>query len=73
MASDQRKRRRGGIRERGGVYQVRVYVGADPVTGERVDLTGTAATERDAERLLPGRIYLDRATARSISPSRGRR
>jgi len=52
MASDQAKRRRGGIRERGGVFQVRVYVGADPVTGERVDLTGTAASEREAEKLL---------------------
>ena len=52
MASDQGKRRRGGIRERAGVYQVRVYVGLDPVTGERVDLAGTAATEREAEKLL---------------------
>jgi hypothetical protein len=49
--SDQAKRRpRGTIRERGGVYQVRVYVGLDPVTSERVDLTGTASTEREAEK-----------------------
>jgi integrase len=27
-------------------------VGTDPVTGQRVDLTGTAATEREAEKLL---------------------
>lgn len=52
MASDQAKRRCGGIRERGGVVQVRVHVGTDPVTGKRVDLTGTAASEREAEKLL---------------------
>jgi integrase len=53
MASDQaERRRRGTIRERGGVYQVRVYVGLDPVTGERVDLTGTAPSEREAEKML---------------------
>lgn len=53
MASDQPKRRtRGGIRERGGVFQVRVHVGTDPVTGERVDLTGSATSEREAEKLL---------------------
>jgi len=45
MASDQGKRRRGGIRERGGVYQVRVYVGIDPVTGERVDLLAEGESE----------------------------
>jgi hypothetical protein len=84
MASDQAKRRRGGIRERGGVYQVRVYVGTDTVTGERVDLTGTAPTEREAEKLLPKCRYASRpvlgrrpagpsgcgpnATSRSIRP-----
>ena len=53
MAADQHKSRsRGAIRERGGVFQVRVYVGTDPVTGERVDLTGTASNERTAEKLL---------------------
>jgi len=36
MVAEQRKRRsRGGIRERDGVFQVRVYVGIDPVTGQR--------------------------------------
>ena len=53
MVAEQRKRRsRGGIRERDGVFQVRVYVGIDPVTGQRVDLTGTAATNDEAEKLL---------------------
>lgn len=53
MASDQAKSRsRGAIRQRGDVFQVRVYVGTDPVTGDRVDLTGTAPNEREAEKLL---------------------
>ena len=30
-----------GIRARGGTFQVRVYSGMDPVTGERVYLTGS--------------------------------
>ena len=68
MASDQGKRRRGGIRERGGVYQVRVYVGIDPVTAERVDLTGTAATEREAEKLLTQ--FLAEKDARRAARSR---
>jgi integrase len=68
MASDQAKRRRGGIRERGGVYQVRVYVGTDSVTGERVDLTGTAATEREAEKLLTR--FLAEKDARRAARSR---
>ena len=68
MASDQGKRRRGGIRERGGVYQVRVYVGLDPVTGERVDLVGTAATEREAEKLLTQ--FLGEKDARRAARSR---
>jgi integrase len=53
MVAEQRKgRSRGGIRERDGVFQVRVYVGTDPVTGQRVDLTGSAATSNEAEKLL---------------------
>jgi len=68
MASDQGKRRRGGIRERAGVYQVRVYVGLDPVTGERVDLAGTAATEREAEKLLTQ--FLAEKDARRAARSR---
>jgi len=67
MASDQGKRRRGGIRERGGVYQVRVYVGPDPVTGERADLTGSAATEREAELLTQ---FLAEKDARRAARSR---
>jgi len=68
MASDQAKRRRGGIRERGGVFQVRVYVGIDPVTGERVDLAGTATSERDAEKLLTR--FLAEKDARRAARSR---
>lgn len=59
---------RGGIRQRGGVYQVRVYVGVDPVTGERVDLTGTAPTEREAEKLLTK--FLAEKDARRAARSR---
>jgi integrase len=40
-----------GIRQRGDRYQVRVFAGWDPVTGKRIDLTGSAATERAALRL----------------------
>jgi integrase len=68
MASDQARPPRGGIRERGGVYQVRVYVGIDPVTGERVDLTGTAASEREAEKLLTK--FLAEKDARRAARSR---
>ena len=73
MASDQAKRRRGGIRERGGVYQVRVYVGTDPVTGERVDLTGTAATEREAEKLLTRFLAEKDARRARAQPDHARR
>jgi hypothetical protein len=52
MASDQPKCRRGTIRERGGVFQVRVCLGLDSITGERVDLPGTSASEREAEKML---------------------
>jgi hypothetical protein len=68
MPSEQARRRRGGIRERGGVFQVRVYVGTDPVTGERVDLTGTATTEREAEKLLTR--FLAEKDARRAARSR---
>jgi hypothetical protein len=37
-----------GIRQRGGRYQVRVFAGWDPVIGKRIDLTGSAKTEREA-------------------------
>ncbi len=40
-----------GIRRRGDRYQVRVFAGWDPVTGKRVDLTGSAENERAAIRL----------------------
>jgi integrase len=68
MASDQAKRRRGTIREREGTFQVRVYLGVDPVTGERVDLTGTAPTEREAEKLLTR--FLAEKDARRAARSR---
>lgn len=65
MSAEQgRPRHRGGIRERGGVFQVRVYVGTDPVTGERVDLTGTASSRRDAEKLLT-RFLAEKDTRRA--------
>ena len=68
VASDQAKRRRGTIREREGTFQVRVYLGVDPVTGERVDLTGTAPTEREAEKLLTR--FLAEKDARRAARSR---
>ena len=68
MPSEQARRRRGGIRERGGVFQVRVHVGTDPVTGQRVDLTGTATTEREAEKLLTR--FLAEKDARRAARSR---
>lgn len=40
-----------GIRQRGSAYQVRVYGGADPVTGRPVMLSGTAMSEKEAIRL----------------------
>jgi hypothetical protein len=64
MARDQHKRPRGTIRERGGTFQVRVYLGEDPVTGERVDLTGTATTEREADKLLT-RFLAEKDTRRA--------
>jgi len=45
-----------------------VYVGLDPVTGERVDLAGTAATEREAEKLLTQ--FLAEKDARRAARSR---
>jgi integrase len=45
------KRERGTIREHHGGYQVRVSAGTDPVTGERLRLQGSAATEKEAEKL----------------------
>ncbi len=46
------RRPKGNIRQRGRTYQVRVYAGVDPVTGKPNYLTGSAATEDHAERLL---------------------
>jgi len=43
-------------------------VGIDPVTGERVDLTGTAASEREAEKLLTK--FLAEKDARRAARSR---
>jgi hypothetical protein len=42
---------RGSVRKHHGSYEVRVTAGKDPVTGERLNLTGTASTEREAEKL----------------------
>ena len=40
-----------GIRQRGGTYQVRIFGGADPVTGKQVILTGSAQSETAAIEL----------------------
>ena len=45
-----------------------MYVGLDPVTGERVDLVGTVATEREAEKLLTQ--FLAEKDARRAARSR---
>jgi hypothetical protein len=45
-----------------------VYVGVDPVTGERVELAGTAPTERAAEKLLTQ--FLAEKDARRAARSR---
>ena len=50
--SYRRQRPKGNIRQRGRTYQVRVYAGVDPVIGKPNYLTGSAATEDHAERLL---------------------
>ena len=68
MPSEQARRRRSGIHGRGGVFQVRVHVGIDPMTGQRVDLTRTAATEREAEKLLTR--FLAEKDARRAARSR---
>jgi integrase len=45
-------RRRGSIRAHGSKFQIRVTVGDDPMTGERIVLVETAPTRREAERAL---------------------
>ncbi len=51
MAKPQKRRReRGSIRERNGVFQVRVYAGIDPLTGRELYLSETAYTREEAER-----------------------
>ncbi|MCW2568895.1 MAG: hypothetical protein JWN54_2992, partial [Mycobacterium sp.] len=45
-------RRRGSIRAHGSKFQIRVTVGDDPVTGERIVLCEAALTRREAERAL---------------------
>ena len=37
-----------GIRQRGGTFQVRVFIGNDPVTGKKVMVTGSADTQNGA-------------------------
>jgi integrase len=39
------------IKQRGDVYQVRVYAGLDPLTGKERKVSRTAKTKREAERL----------------------
>src|SRR5215207_3552908 len=46
------KRRRGSVRPHYGQFQARVSAGMDPVTGERIILHETVATEREAEKAL---------------------
>lgn len=46
-----RKRERGSIRQRGNTYEVRVYAGTDPLTKKRIELTGTADSPDEAEKL----------------------
>lgn len=46
-----RKRERGSITQRGDSFLVRVYAGTDPITGKRIDLTGTAHSPAEAEKL----------------------
>ena len=46
-----RARQRGSITERNGSFLVRVYVGLDPITGERINLTGTAHSSTEAEEM----------------------
>jgi integrase len=50
-ASGRRVKDLRGIRARGGSFQVRVYSGTDPVTGERVYLTGSARTQDEAIKI----------------------
>jgi hypothetical protein len=40
-----------GIRQRGGTFQVRVFIGNDPVTGKKVMVTGSADTQSGAIEL----------------------
>jgi integrase len=51
-AASPERRRRGSIRAHGRNFQVRVSVGEDPATGERIVLVETAPTRREAERAL---------------------
>ena len=45
-------RRRGSVRKRDNSYQARVYAGVDPVTGRANYLTESAATQKQAARVL---------------------
>lgn len=47
----QRQKDLTGIRKRGSTYQVRVFSGIDPVTGQKAYLTGSAADEAGAIKL----------------------
>jgi hypothetical protein len=45
-------RKLGSIRKRGGSYQVRVYAGIDPVTGNENYLTASTSDDKEADRIL---------------------
>ena len=45
-------RSRGHIRRRGGSFQVLVYAGLDPLTGNEIRLTESAGTEVEAKAIL---------------------
>ena len=47
----QRQKDLTGIRKRGSTYQVRVFSGIDPVTGQKAYLTGSASDEAGAIKL----------------------
>ncbi|HTK66596.1 MAG TPA: tyrosine-type recombinase/integrase [Pseudonocardia sp.] len=58
-------RDRGSVERRGGSFRVKVYAGLDPQTGRRLYLTGSASTQREAERIrtkLQAEVDAKRAT-----------
>ncbi|MEU4674480.1 hypothetical protein AB0F91_42615 [Amycolatopsis sp. NPDC023774] len=49
--SDRKLRERGHIRRRGNSFQISVYAGIDPLTGNRLYLTDSTTDEKEAERI----------------------